>query len=293
MHYVVFDLEWNQPVKGAKLVTEPVFLTGEIIEIGAVKLNEQFQAMEEIRLYVKPQFYTRMNSKVTVLTHINNQCLQKNGVPFPEAYASFRKWCGEDFAFMTWSDSDLPVLIDNMLLHGMDVSDMPVCFDVQRIFDREIMRSDRQYSLDSAVEILGEHGDRAHDALHDARNTVRVCDHLNLEEYIEEYGSQVFAEKPLDRIYENISEALHDGNLAKFHCPWCGEEITTEGWIQCNGHRFMAMGSCSEGDEFILYLTCSRCDGGIRVSRLIYEMSDDLWDRYMDKVEANELIRIA
>ena len=28
MRYVVFDLEWNQPVEGVKLVTEPVPFKG-------------------------------------------------------------------------------------------------------------------------------------------------------------------------------------------------------------------------------------------------------------------------
>ena len=290
MNYIVFDLEWNQPVNAAAAVTEPVYLAGEIIEIGAVKLNEKFQAMEELKIYVKPAYYTSMNMKVAALTKINNSCLAKNGVPFPEAYASFMRWCGEDFAFMTWSESDLPILIDNMLLHGMDVSQLPVCFDVQRIFGREIMRTERQYSLDSAVAILGEQGDSAHDALHDARNTVRVCDHLDLEVYIDEYGSQIFAEKPQPRVYESISEILHEQSNAEFVCPWCGECITCEGWIQMNNHRFMALGVCPEGDEFILYLNITKCDGRFRLCRMIYEMSDDLWDRYMDRLEAHGLI---
>ena len=290
MNYIVFDLEWNQPVNAAAAVTEPVYLAGEIIEIGAVKLNEKFEALEELRIFVKPAYYTTMHHKVAALTKINNSCLKRNGVPFPEAFASFRRWCGDDFAFMTWSESDLPMLIDNMRLHGMDISELPVCFDVQRIFDREIMRSERQYSLDSAVEILGEQGDRAHDALHDARNTVKVCGHLDLGTYIDEYGSKIFAERPQDRIYETISEILHEDSNAEFSCPWCGEQIRCEGWIQMNGHRFMALGVCPEGDEFILYLNITKCSGGYRLTRMIYEMSDDLWDRYMDKLEAQGLI---
>ena len=290
MNYIVFDLEWNQPVNAAAAVTEPVYLAGEIIEIGAVKLNEKFEALEELKIYVKPVCYTTMHRKVASLTRINNSCLARNGVPFPEAYESFLRWCGEDYAFMTWSESDLPMLIDNMLLHGLDVSRMPVCFDVQRIFDREIMRSERQYSLDSAVAILGEQGDQAHDALHDARNTVRVCDHLDLEVYIDEYGSQIFAEKPQQQVYESISEILHRESNAEFICPRCGERIVCEGWIQMNNHRFMALGVCPEGDEFILYLNITKCSGGFRLCRMIYEMSDDLWDRYMDRLEARGLI---
>ena len=42
MHYVVMDLEWNQAMSSKSSVFNklPIHLRGEIIEIGAVKLNE-------------------------------------------------------------------------------------------------------------------------------------------------------------------------------------------------------------------------------------------------------------
>ena len=45
MKYIVLDLEWNSPEHRNRLVKEPIVLHGEIIQIGAVMLNEQ---MEEI-----------------------------------------------------------------------------------------------------------------------------------------------------------------------------------------------------------------------------------------------------
>lgn len=286
MNYIVFDLEWNQPANETVVVKEPVYLTGEIIEIGAVKLDETFKIVDELRLYVMPKYYTKMHHKIASLTHINDKCLQEKGMPFPEACQTFRQWCGEEYAYMTWSDSDLPVLIDNMLLHSLDVSEIPVCYDIQRVFAREIMRTDRQYSLDAAIEILGEQGDQAHDALHDARNTVKVCDHLDLDTYLEEYGSRVFTEQPSTRVYDSMSEILSDESLREFDCPWCGEPVRCEDFIPMPHHRLMAMGVCAQEDEFILYLECIPCaGGGFRVSRLFYEMSDDLWDRYQDALE--------
>ena len=40
MQYVIFDLEWNQPADRSLMVEEPVYLTGELIELGAVKLEK-------------------------------------------------------------------------------------------------------------------------------------------------------------------------------------------------------------------------------------------------------------
>ena len=286
MDYIVFDLEWNQPANETQQVLTPVFLTGEIIEIGAVKLNEKFETVDELKLYIKPQYYTRMHHRIATLTGISDRTLAEKGEPFPEAYARFAQWCGEDYGFMTWSDSDLPVLIENMQLHGIDASAMPMTFDAQRMFGRELMWTDRQFSLDAALEVLGVTGDKAHDALHDARNTVKVCDRLELETYIGEYGSRVFSEPASEKVYDSVAQILAAPEAAQVVCPWCGETMTCREWVPLNGHRFAAMGSCGEEDEFLVYLTpLQNPQGGYRISRLLYEMSDDLWDQYQDKLE--------
>ena len=283
MNYIIFDLEWNQPADLSAAVTEPLLLTGEIIEIGAVKLDDDFKPVDELRLYITPKHYTRMHKRIAALTGIRDKDLMTRGIPFPEAFAQFRSWCGEEYRFMTWSMSDMPMLIDNMLLHGIDVSELPVCYDIQRIFGREIMRSDTRYALDTALAILKLTGDTAHDALNDSRNTAKVCGQLDLEVYLEEYGAQVFAEQPRPDIYRDHREALDDPRLAAFTCPWCGGEVQCEPWIR--GDRcYMTCGVCPEEDEFLLQLSLSRQrTDAYRVRRLVYEMSDDLWDIYMDK----------
>ena len=51
MYCIVLDLEWNQPFSTRSMVTTPVRLPGEIIQIGAVKLNER---LEICLLYTSP-----------------------------------------------------------------------------------------------------------------------------------------------------------------------------------------------------------------------------------------------
>ena len=43
MEYIVLDLEWNQPYDASMAIKETVHLSGEIIQIGAVKLSEDFE----------------------------------------------------------------------------------------------------------------------------------------------------------------------------------------------------------------------------------------------------------
>ena len=58
------------------------------------------------------------------------------------------------------------------------------------------MRSTVKYSLEYAMEVLNETGGDAHDAMNDSVNTAKICDHLDLESYLDEYASRVFAEDP-------------------------------------------------------------------------------------------------
>ena len=54
MYYIIFDLEWNQPysndISFMKRARMP--LTGEIIQIGAIKLNENLEIVDSFTMYV-------------------------------------------------------------------------------------------------------------------------------------------------------------------------------------------------------------------------------------------------
>ena len=286
MNYIIFDLEWNQCGSDSEILTDPVCLPGEIIEIGAVKLDDSFQKVDELRLYIKPQYYQKLHRRIVTLTGIRDQILAEQGLSFPEAYEKFQAFCGEEYSFMTWSTSDLPILVDNMLLHGIDVSNLPDTYDLQRIFCREIMRFSRRMSLDDALKVLNEKGDTAHDALNDSRNTALVCNHLDLDEYGGEYVSRAFAELPRKEVFESLKAALADPGLRTYTCPWCGEAVTGEPWLRVEHDEFLSMGQCSEGDEMLLTLELTPTAANrYHPRRIFYEMSDDLWEEYNERKE--------
>lgn len=278
MHYIIFDLEWNQGPEEEQGI-------GEIVQIGAVKLDERFETVDELRLYVKPFLYPKLHNRIATLTGIRQQDLQTQGIPFPEVYDRFAHWCGEDCVWMTWSNSDLPILLENLQLHGLDAYDLPDYCDVQRIFSREIMRSNTQYSLDTALAVLKEKGDSAHDALHDARNTAKVCRHLELESYLEEYTGKIFGLTPTETHYATRQEMLEDPVLRTFCCPWCGEEVVCENWVHFGHGSFAAYGLCPEEDEFLAQLFPARRREAFAYNRMVFELTDDLWDIYLDRKE--------
>lgn len=279
MHYIIFDLEWNYGTDEEQGI-------GEIIELGAVKLNSRLETVDELGLYIKPSLYPKLHKRIASLTGIRDRDLAEKGIPFPEAYGRFLDWCGEDGIWMTWSPSDLPVLLDNLQLHELDSSVLPDYCDLQRIFGRELMRSDTRYALDTALAVLKETGEAAHDALHDARNTAKVCRHLELEAYLEEYTGRIFGLVSPDTRYESRRALLEEESLSVFPCPWCGEEVRCERWIPFGHNTLAAYGLCPEEDEFLLQLMpVSHSRGEHTARRLVFELTDDLWDLYLTRKE--------
>ena len=62
MQYVVLDLEWNQAMSSKSPIYNklPIHLRGEIIQIGACKLNEDMTPGEEFQIDVKPVYFRKM-----------------------------------------------------------------------------------------------------------------------------------------------------------------------------------------------------------------------------------------
>ena len=118
--------------------------------------------------------------------------------------------------------------------------------------------------------------------LESAQNFVRPP----LYKYIEEYASRVFAEKPRGQKYDTRWELLQDSSLQEFICPWCGKPVKCDLWISLNNSTHLAYSLCPEEDEFLEQLSVICHNHQVYSGkRIIFEMSNDLWDIYMDKKE--------
>lgn len=74
MNYIVFDLEWNQ---AADLRTRRASsLLFEIIEIGAVKLNEKREHIDDFHELIRPQVFRTMNQVTGDLIHLKMEQLE-------------------------------------------------------------------------------------------------------------------------------------------------------------------------------------------------------------------------
>jgi len=178
MTAIVIDLEWNQPMRGARKVPG---LKGEIIQIGAAKVDMSGNVIDTFSATIKPDFYRWINKDISELTRITNEDLN-NGESFAEVIPKFKAWCGEDSVFISWGPDDHDMLRNNLDIKEMDSSWLPAAYDAQLMFDDMEKGEDRQYPLNYALWYFNEKCDGQHNALADVLSTVAVLKHLDMED---------------------------------------------------------------------------------------------------------------
>ena len=133
MNYIVFDLEWNQNPDGRRHPDSR--LPFEIIEIGAVRLNEKLEITGTFQQLIRPKVYKWIHDSIHEVIHVDYDDLL-SGVSFPRAVKEFLEWCGPEYRFFTWGNQDVMELQRNMkFYHLMKLIPGPVTYyDVQKLF---------------------------------------------------------------------------------------------------------------------------------------------------------------
>ena len=179
MEYIVFDLEFNQGFnrKHRKTFSDDL-CPFEIIQIGAVKMNSNFQIIETFDTFVKPCIYTSMiHPYVAKITGIKLSDLS-NAPKFKEAFAEFCKFISNnDPVLCVWGKSDIKEVYRNCAYHNIDCSEITKsCIDIQYYASKHINNStSQQIGLENAIKHLGlDDSVSYHNALNDAYYTAKV-----------------------------------------------------------------------------------------------------------------------
>ncbi len=260
MAYIVFDMEWNQPMCAAQPQRgrNGVKLSGEIMQIGAVRLEEDGEISGSFSLCVKPRFYRRLNKRVRELTGITKEQLMEAD-EFPAVFAQFDAFCGEDPILLTWGFDDVPILRQNLIAWDLSTEICEVSYNLQTVFNTQTDGGKGQRSLAYALEHFGIVPElEAHDALHDAYHTALVAQRLDLAGGIAAYGggsSGTLWEHPLatDSFYPYATkrDAFADKRLTVIRCPHCSAELETAKWVTKGGNFYVATAACPEHGALI------------------------------------------
>ncbi len=183
MKHIVVDLEMNPVNRTYREVRRK--LNEEVIEIGAVRLGEDFKQEDTFQTYVCPE-YGPLRKQITALTGITMAKVE--GKPcYAEAFRSFLDWVGndQDVKIYSWSLSDIKQIRSEcrFKLPDFDTSWLDVRWvDLQHEFDNRLGLH-HNLALEHALGAIDHKFEGTqHTALDDAINTSAILTLMQDEE---------------------------------------------------------------------------------------------------------------
>ena len=258
MNYIILDLEWD-----SVYVKHIGGFMNQILQIGAVKLNENFDIIDVFDVVIKSSVSKRLTRRFVELTGITKEEMLA-GIEFPQAVKMYNEWCGDDTVTMTWSNSDLYTIDENEqhLLSNAVKFRIEKYLDLQKYIEGEMrflgFELKNQISLFDAAEKLGVSTSDMH--LHNAKDDSLICAAL-LKKY---YNAERFKDRIKDtsnpEFYQRLRFKAHtisdindkdiDRELLKFNCDVCGKNAKQISKWKYHNRWFSAVFSCECGRKF-------------------------------------------
>ena len=295
MNYVVFDLEWNQGNQVQQ--TEHADIPFEVIEIGAVKLNDKYVMINEFSRLIKPEIYREMHQYTSKLIHLQMEELER-GRPFAEVMKDFLEWCGtEEYLFCSWGSLDLTELQRNMRYHNMTpLSDRPIPYlDVQKLFSLVYEDGKSRRSLETAVDMVQLEKDIPfHRAFSDAYYTAKLLTGIaeQKHEVLRRISFDTFhppktrAEevkvqfdtymKYISREFDSKAEAFADREVSSSKCYLCHKNLRKKiRWFSPNSKHYYCLARCDKHGYLKGKLRIHKSESGklfaVKITKLITE----------------------
>lgn len=278
MNYIILDLEWNQSPNGQNHPRIPF----EIIEIGAVKVNEELKLVDTFSELIRPRIYRQLHYKVKEICNITMNDLKKCR-EFPEVIRDFLDWCGEDMMFCTWGSMDLTELQRNMHFHKIKRRlAFPLFYeDVQNLFSLAYFEGTNKVSLSDAVEHLDlKEGEKFHRAVNDAKYTLAVMQKMNFDLYKQYFSIDCYyvpnnrdqeiyvsfdnCHKYVSRKFRTKEEAAEDARVRELTCQKCGKKLKPIlPWFSDNSKTYYSVANCPKHGLHSGVIRMKKCENGM------------------------------
>lgn len=186
MKSIILDFEMN-PVS-REYEEEYDICSKEIIEIGAIKLDEDMNEISFYQSYFKPEYNSNIDCIITDITGITYDMV-KDAKTFTEKVNDFAAWCASDgeFSIYAWSNCDRVQFMKELTLKNIKLSN-DLCqmvnkwYDFQKMFDIKV-HACHSTSLENALKMVNiSFEGKAHTGIDDARNTAKLFALYNNEE---------------------------------------------------------------------------------------------------------------
>lgn len=260
MHYIVMDLEWNQPLSHLSIPfqREGARLMFDLIQIGAVKLDRERRMTGSFSQVISPGCYRKMHPRIKRITGISQDDLA--GEPgFVEAYERFLSWCGDDFVLMTWGCDDISVFQQNINFYFKTEQALPPVYDLQRLYGALEGGGKNRTGLQSALSrhaIVSSPEHPFHSAVDDAYYTALVFQRLPDADAIFAHPLKARELLPAktrkdgkadDLRFSTIAQAMASKPARQPNCPVCGKSLAlSEGYVPLRDQTWRALAECPD-----------------------------------------------
>lgn len=277
--FIILDLEWNTAfsVKERRYVNE-------IIEFGALKLDENLHQLSDFNAFVHPEISKHVNDRVKKLTGIQDANLT-NAKSFEEVCNDFTNWIGdvEHSLLITWDETDVRTLIDNskyylktpylpFLSHYLNVQD--VFMQVYK------MPKSQRVGLSNAAKIAGIDPEQFvhHRALGDCLLTAECMRKINLPGLFEK-GMHACDDKFYNRllfkpyIIDDLNDPSIDKNALSCTCMDCGTEAVKNTEWKLVNNTFSAFFTCPKcNKKYRVNLQFKRLYAQVNINKQVYDL---------------------
>ena len=168
---------------GVQIRTQNYNRRHEIVQIGAVMMNEAYEVIDSFSTFVRPD-YGKIDYFISSLTGIANKDV-KNAPGLSEALCRMMEWFGDrKIRFYAWSNTDYNQIRGEILDKNLDEETFAIFLDRENWVDYQNIVSvrfkiGRSLALSDALQMTELDVDgRLHDGLADAMNTARIISKL-------------------------------------------------------------------------------------------------------------------
>lgn len=257
MDYTVLDLEFNNMQGLYENIPDYLdkdkrslryLYPNEIIQIGAVRTDENFNIKDRLNLFVKNRFYKNLNPAISEMTGVTQDQLD-SGIEYEKAVKKLVDF-SKDSILVTWGISDIYEILRNCHMYSMPITIVGKKYLDLQGYLSEVTEDSRVFSLKNAMLFfeLSHDDEHFHDGLYDSECTAYV-----LRETVKKYG-------PLKGFKSSrmlfSSESIVISNLKIKDIP--DEEITV-GCPLCENRISYDLAMSNEHGKVRSMYHCSHC----------------------------------
>ena len=293
MNYIVFDLEFNQPSSKEQLILEPFPFFFEVVQIGAVKMDEKCNIKETIDIQVKPFYYKHLGNATSKRIGLYSKRFQQL-MTFPEAYKRFLDFCGKEYCMFTWGTTDIDILNKNAIIHGLQPNDSVTCFDMQKMFTECFGVDKNQIALRDAIRKMHLEKYVAHNAFNDAYSTAEILSRIMPEPKKAYAINRITAVNDILYINEECfskSDALKRAQESEIYCS-CGAQVKVGQIIVLGKSKGVTTSQCICGKEYFIVVKIikNKSNGKINLQCHKWPMSEELKAFYLKQKKIDDAI---